>query len=181
MPTRVCTYVCVHECLNTGARGSLASGRELTNSKETKARPQIPKSEDIGSGADPTSQWAGRLQRDLPVSIRASAWAQPKLPTCFQEVLDNPPPLGPAQDHRGPPSPHSSLWPPHRLPSSHSHSPPLGCNRISAGLWGFRPRADRGVLARPGGERTVRRKKRGGMGSESGGVGEGGRREGTHW
>lgn len=26
---------------------------------------------------------------------------------------------------------------------------------MSAGLWGFRPRADRGVLARPGGERTV--------------------------
>lgn len=26
---------------------------------------------------------------------------------------------------------------------------------MSAGLWGFRPRADRGVLARPGGERAV--------------------------
>ena len=35
------------------------------------------------------------------------------------------------------------------------NSPPVGCNRMSAGLWGFRPRADRGVLARPGGDRTV--------------------------
>lgn len=31
---------------------------------------------------------------------------------------------------------------------------------MSAGLWGFRPRADRGVLARPGGERTVPRRRK---------------------
>lgn len=35
------------------------------------------------------------------------------------------------------------------------HSPPTGCSRISAGLWGFSPSAESGVLARPGGERTV--------------------------
>lgn len=35
------------------------------------------------------------------------------------------------------------------------HSPPTGCSRMSAGLWGFSPSAERGVLARPGGERTV--------------------------
>lgn len=55
---------------------------------------------------------------------------------------------------------------------------------MSAGLWGFRPRADRGVLARPGGERTVAERR-----GETQGVNLGvqkceerrrGRMEGTH-
>jgi len=41
------------------------------------------------------------------------------------------------------------------LQSPCQHSPPTGCSRISAGLWGFSPSAESGVLARPGGERTV--------------------------
>lgn len=47
---------------------------------------------------------------------------------------------------------------PHKKPCLQSpcpHSPPTGCSRISAGLWGFSPSAESGVLARPGGERTV--------------------------
>lgn len=60
----VCVCVLVRKCLNPGGQGIRASGRDLTNSKETEARTQIPKSEHAGSGIDPTSQWAGRLQRD---------------------------------------------------------------------------------------------------------------------
>lgn len=48
----------------------------------------------------------------------------------------------------------------HTLPQNHRqppcpHSPPTGCSKISAGLWGLSPSAESGVLARPGGERTV--------------------------
>lgn len=51
-----CVCVCVHvrKCLNPGGQGIRASGRDLTNSKETEARTQIPKSEHAGSGIDPT-------------------------------------------------------------------------------------------------------------------------------
>lgn len=40
----VCVYLheCVNKCVNTGAHRSLASGRELTNTRETEARPPNP-------------------------------------------------------------------------------------------------------------------------------------------
>lgn len=95
MSACVCICVCIHECLNTGAWGSLASDKELTNSKKTEVRPHIPKSEDTPQvngkegckGVSPTPQ------------PRPQHGHNPRLPTCFQKGLDNPPPLSP---HPGP-------------------------------------------------------------------------------
>ena len=170
MCVRACLCVCayLHVCVCAHARtstwtlrhGNQASSRKLTTSRETghafNPRRQrmlgvvlTPQGKGGKSPSPSTPEQRAPPRPDLSMDTEPGchlvsrrilrthqAWALPRTTGVLQL-----------------PSPPSGL--PSRLPSRQSHSPPVGCSRMSAGLWGFRPRADKGVLARPGGERTA--------------------------
>lgn len=138
------THTCWDTALTQGAR--LPTG--LTNSNRTGSGSQNPKAQKAVAGKKNTP----KARRVAPpnyssVAHRHGLLISRKVPQslCSGRALVRTPARTPG--FSGPPTPFPSL------PSN--HSPPVGCRRMSAGLWGFRPRADRGVLARPGGERTV--------------------------
>lgn len=136
--------MCTHKGWDTGQGLRLQAG--LTNSNKTGSGSQNPKAQKIAVGRKNTQCLQSALPPPSPHSQAFTASLVPgRSPNlCSEESTENTRPV---------------YWlllasladPP--LPSS--HSPPVGCSKMSAGLWGFRPKADRGVLARPGGERAV--------------------------
>lgn len=118
--TSACVYT--YTSVSTGAPGSLTSGRELTSSKETEARP-------LG-GALTHWSMAERLQRGLSPQPQTSAWARNQaaisLPGRSEEPTTSRSCPGPQGSSN--PRPHSSLWPPPLVPSLPA--------RVTHHLWG---------------------------------------------
>lgn len=156
MCTCVCTHVCmcVRPCACTQGPEHLecvASSRDLHNTKETETRPPKPQARG-GWKLCRLHKSTGRKAARKSVTRQPYRESSPRPDLSTGTKLAANWILRPGFLSRTT----GVLLPLAPLPIFPlSNSPPVGCNRMSAGLWGFRPRADRGVLARPGGDRTV--------------------------